>query len=172
MKAIKMDHEDRNNLLSYYYNEDSKRHRRRMQQHISTCESCKQYLDDLNAIGDVLHQWQDEEPEKGTLDRIMRDISVTRTPTVRTRPRNPLLIAIQTAGAMASVFLVVYMVQHSLTHSHVWNLVRGYWLTGSIGDWGLAAVLFFAFSIFISLALTPIILSETQCGSSTARVRL
>lgn len=171
MKVIKMDHENVNSLLSYYFDEDSKRHHKRMQEHITGCQSCKQYLDDLSVISDAMAQWQDEEPEEDTLHHIMRDISVAGASPARARVRNPTQLACEIAGAMASIFLAIYMFQYSVTHSQLWNSIRDYWSVGSIGAFGLAVILFFAFSVFISLALTPIILFETQSNSSTAEVR-
>ena len=156
---------NKNHLLDLYFNEYSGKGEAALRKHAGQCPECRDYLSTLAQTDRVLHRWQDQVPHPHTLDFILENLPETlpepepAAPNTATVPVAPFLKIVVSIVAILGVLVLFH---DKLTRFAFWETVQQWWFVKLFGSLGVSAVLLFLLGTFITLALSPILILESQ----------
>ena len=152
-----MGHQNRNAILSLFYHELSLQQEHKLRDHLTACEDCREYLNELKQMASILKHSQDELPLPGTFDKILANIPVEKPKVVFTKPGLTPLPFFQIGFAMIFILSLIYFVQDKISMQPFWWSLQENWVIQTVGSYGFVAFLFLCFGTFITLALAPIL---------------
>ncbi len=155
-------HGNLNALLKLHFREGTEREIHKIQNHVSICESCRDYLSELEKTECMLHQWKDEKPSAQSLDIIIHQISEGSPVTITRKPSFSFWPMINIAFSLVCVLALAYFVQSKITLLSIWQTIESNWFVQAVGSFGCVLVLFFAVGSFIALSIAPILLFDSQ----------
>jgi len=157
-----MKHVSQHDLLDVYYGESSPRKQRRVDQHLSACKECRDYLQFLAKMQKACDRLPEEAPQADTFDRIVAALPPERPRIVPVRPTISAMPFFQIGFLLMVIMLVIYVGQSKLTMLPVWETMEQFWLIQTIGGFGLATLLFLALGTFLSLSIAPILYFDSH----------
>lgn len=153
---------NKNKLLALYFNEGTKREEREIRKHVDTCDECRAYLSSLDKLDQTLHLWQDEEPLPGTLDLIMAEIPVNRRKPAEAKPAFSFTPILSLVFSAAAILTAIIFLHDKIMLLPFWETIKECWCVKAFGSFGTTAMLVFLFGLFITLAITPVLILEAK----------
>jgi hypothetical protein len=155
-----VDHPNKNEILALFYYEATERDTKKLTSHIQQCESCREYIENLNRIGNALSELPDEQPSSQIFENIIAEISVEKLRPAR-QPQFFLLKPIlKIAVSLIMILSIIYLIQCKISLLPIWQSLSQYWLVQAIGSFGVVLILFFCIGTFVALSLAPILIME------------
>lgn len=160
-------HMNKNNLLTLYFHEGTKKEEQEIQKHVAQCKECRDYLLSLEQVDRGLHLWQAETPLPNTLDIIMAQLPLEPAPVKQKKPVaarsvipfTPIVTIILSAAA---ILAVIFFLHDKITLLLSWQTIKEYWYFRVLGTFGTTAALVFLFGLFVTLAITPVLILEAK----------
>lgn len=148
---------NKNTILSLFYGETSESEAKRIRHHLQSCEGCREYFQLLQQMSAAFEQWQDEQPEPHTFDKIMANIPQEQPKMVRLKPTFSARPFFNIAFGLMFILLSIYFVQSRLAMLQLWQALEKLWIFDLLGSFGFVAMMFFAIGAFLTLALAPVL---------------
>ncbi|MFC1840237.1 hypothetical protein ACFL1N_11695 [Thermodesulfobacteriota bacterium] len=157
-----MHHPNKNRLLEYYYKEgsDSEIHRTRV--HIQDCVICREYFQTLEQTSRVLNKLQEQVPPKDTFDLMIEEMDILPKKPVQKRQIISALPYFQIALSIPFILAVLYYFQDKLSLLSAWEKLEKIWIIETLGSFGLVTIIFFFLGSFITMALAPVLLLDSE----------
>jgi len=167
METAAMCNINKNHLLTLFFHEGTPREEKEIQMHVSECKECRDYLLILEQTRQTLHRWNDDAPPPNTWDSIL--VHLSEAPETRKKPADaeaglavkPVLIILASIGF---ILALISLVRGKITWLPVREILENSWLGQFLGSFGVMAILFFFLGLFITLAITPVLMLERQSG--------
>jgi hypothetical protein len=153
---------NKNHLLDLFFHEAGGREEGKLRKHVEQCSDCRAYLFTLTQTAQALHQWQNASPDPNTLDLILEKIPAAPLKPVATKPAFPVTPFLKIALTIWAVLGVVTFLQDIVTRFPLWEMLQEWWFVKLFGSLGVALVLFFLVGAFITLALSPVLILDSQ----------
>jgi hypothetical protein len=158
----KMCNLNKNLLLDLYFHEISGKEEQKIRKHVEQCSECRAYLLTLEQTNQSLHQWQDQSPLPNTLDLIMEKIPQPQPKPASSKPALAVAPFIKIVFSILAILGVLVFLHNQVAHFSFWETLQEWWFVKLFGSLGVTAVLFFLLGTFITLALSPVLILETQ----------
>ncbi len=158
----KMCNFNKNLLLDLYFQEISSKEEQKIKKHVEQCSQCRDYLSALEQTNQTLNQWQDQSPLPDTLDLVMEKIPGTLPKPASAKLTLAAAPFIKIVFSIIAVLVVLVFLNQQVTHFTSWETIQDWWFVKLFGSIGVTAVLFFLLGAFITLALSPVLILETQ----------
>jgi hypothetical protein len=152
-----MGHQNKNAIVNLFYHELSSKEEHKMRDHLTRCENCQEYLNELKQIDSILKYSRDERPLPGTFDEILERIPVGRPRVVSAKPEITALPFFRIGFAMLFILSLIYFVQDKISLLPFWQSWQEVGVIQAIGSFGFVAFVFLGIGTFITLALAPIL---------------
>ncbi|UCH96608.1 MAG: hypothetical protein JSV88_07095 [Candidatus Aminicenantes bacterium] len=156
---------NKNHLLDLYFHEISSRKEREIRKHVEQCSECRHYLETLKQTHHALDQWQDEAPLANTLDLILERIPGPQPEPVFDKPAitiPPIAPFLKIVFSILAVLAIIIFLHDKVTLFPFWETLKECWFVKLLGSLGVTTVLVFLLGAFITLALSPILILESQ----------
>ncbi|HEX2868174.1 MAG TPA: hypothetical protein VHO03_14105 [Ignavibacteriales bacterium] len=154
--------DNKNHLLDLYFHEGSEKERAEMAEHVKQCNSCREYLEGLEETMNLLSELKEEEPAKDLFGSILAEVSVSVTKPSKKKTGVDLLPVLQIAFGEIFLFSLIYFIKSQITLLPFWNILEKNWIIQSIGGAGVSVVLVLIAGSFITLAMAPVLLLESD----------
>ncbi|MGE5432141.1 MAG: anti-sigma factor family protein [Syntrophomonadaceae bacterium] len=158
--------ENKNHLLDLYFLEGSEEEHAEMTEHIKHCGNCREYLESLTETMDMLSELKEEEPGKDLFSNILSEVSVSVPKPSKKRTGVELVPVLQIAFGEIFLFSLIYFIKMQITLLPFWKIIERNWIIQSLGDAGVSVVLVLVAGSFITLAMAPILLMESDRKNS------
>ncbi|MCU7501133.1 MAG: hypothetical protein HF300_17305 [Ignavibacteria bacterium] len=158
--------ENKNHLLDLYFHEGSEEDHAEVAEHIKTCQSCREYLESLDGTMNLLSELKEEEPRGDLFGSILREVSVPVIKPTKKKTGVELLPVLKIAFGEIFLFALVYFIKIQITLLPFWNIIEKNWIIRSLGDTGVSVALVLIAGSFITLAMAPILLMESNRKNS------
>lgn len=152
-----MHHQNRNAVVSLFYNELPQQEEQKLRDHLTTCEDCREYLNELKEMGAILKHYPVEQPLPGTFDNILANIPLEQPRAVYTKPELTPQPFFRIGFAMIFILSLIYFVQDKISMQPFWLDWQKIEIIHAIGSFGLVAIVFLSIGTFITLALAPVL---------------
>ncbi len=152
-----MSHQNKNAILSLFYHECTQQEESKLRDHLTGCEDCREYLNELKQMDFILKYSQDEQPLPGTIDKILANIPAERPRVAPARPEMSALPFFRIGFVMIFILSLIYLVQDRISMQPFWQSMQEIWVIQTVGSFGFVAFLFLCAGTFITLALAPIL---------------
>jgi anti-sigma factor RsiW len=153
-------HPHPNELLACALAEAGDNERRRIEEHVRACEACRAYVTLIEDTTSALADWPEEEPPADGLDRVLARVRSARPAGAwRDEWLRPVLASL--AGVVLGS-LVIYaagaqiLALPSVAQAPLFGPVKAF------SGFGLAALVFFGIGSWVTLALAPMLILESQ----------
>lgn len=161
---------NKNRLLALYFHEGTEREEKKIRGHVEQCSECRDYLLQLEETTHLLNSVTEVKPLDGTLDMIVDTLPLNAPETIQTvewakTDILPVKSIISIVGILLFItgsLVFLYFFHDKLDFLPFWDALEKSWAGKYLGSWGMAAILFFLFGTFISMALTPVLILENQ----------
>ena len=155
---------NKNRLLTLYFHEGSRREELKIKKHVDGCNHCREYLLTLERTDRMLQGWKEESPLPGTLNLIMANIPQKQLKPAAARPAPSLSLApiLTILLSIAAILGIISLVHEKITLLPFWETVKAWGIVRLFGPFGVTAILFFLFGIFVTLSLAPVLILELQ----------
>jgi len=157
-----MQHPNKNRLLEYFYREGSGPGIKRTREHVHECVTCREYLHTLEQTTQVLNELPDQSPSKDSFDLIIKEVDISPKRNMRKRQMNSAIPYFQIALSIPFILAVLYFIQNKLSLLPVWKTLEKIWIIETLGSFGLVGVIFFLVGSFITIALAPVLLLDSE----------
>ncbi len=157
-----MCNENKNHLLTLYFHEGTNKEEQEIQNHVDQCSECLEYMLVLEKTDKVLLQWKEEKPLPNTLDLILENIPETLPTQAEEVPGSPIAPLLALFFSIIGIFFIISLVHDKITILPFWDILKDIFPVRVLGSFGVTAILFFLVGIFVTLALTPVLIMETQ----------
>lgn len=153
---------NRNKILAYHYREISGRKSIKAGEHIASCKRCASYLEDLQSIERKLDVWENEKPAPVILENILKSIDSTASAQAVPKPVATVKPFVYLAGAILMIIALVYIIKVNITLLPFWESIKATAIVEFIGPFGVASIIVFCMGFFVSFAIAPVLILETQ----------
>lgn len=153
---------NKNKLLALYFQEGTKREEREIRKHVDTCAECRAYLLSLDKLDRTLHLSQDEEPLPNTLDLIMAEIPVKQRKPGVVKPAVSFTPILSLVFSVAAILSAILFLHDKIALLPFWETLKECWCVKILGSMGTTTMLIFLFGLFITLALSPVLILEAK----------
>lgn len=157
-----MTHPNKNMLITFYYQEGTAREQKKVSSHVNLCNECQGYLQTLDEVGSKLAQLPDELPSARTFEATLAEISIKKLKTVQQPQLFLLKPILKIAFSLIFILSVLFIIQSKISSLPIWQSISQYWITQTIGSFGVVIILFFCICTFITLSLAPILIMEMK----------
>jgi hypothetical protein len=157
---MRPDHPSPTDLLDLHFGEAEGRRRARIASHAEECPRCRETLSDLEWVESSLAALPEKEPPAGGLERVLGRVAGERP--AAARPNGWMIpVAASLAGVGAGVGIIYAAGARLLTLPMVaeMQLLEP---VKALSSFGLAALIFFGIGSFVTLALAPVLMIESQ----------
>ncbi|MGE5402920.1 MAG: anti-sigma factor family protein [Ignavibacteriales bacterium] len=158
--------ENKNYLLDLYFLEGNENEHPEIREHVAGCESCREYLAALKGTMDMLSILPEEKPADDLFGKILSEVSTSVPKQKKVKKGVELVPILQIAFGEIFLFLLMYFIKVQLTLMPFWNTVEKSWIVQSLGSVGVSAVIILLAGSFITLAMAPILLLESEKQNS------
>jgi anti-sigma factor RsiW len=163
------EHPSPTELLDLHFDELRGPRRNRIAMHVSDCPRCRETVESLEWVQRSLATLPEEAPPEDGLARVMESIAHSR-PSVRTRAGWTAPVAASFGGVGAGVGVIYAAGARLLTLPMVAELPLLEPLK-VLSSFGLAALVFFSIGSFVTLALAPVLMMESQSHTRALATR-
>jgi hypothetical protein len=153
---------NKNHLLTLYFHEGTAKEEQKIQSHVNRCDECRDYLLQLEQTDNMLIQWKEEKPLPNTLDLILGEIPLEATTPVELKTSPSITPLLALLFSIIGLFIIISISHDKVTILPFWSTLKDIWPVRAIGSFGVMMILFFILGIFITLALTPVLIMEIQ----------
>ncbi|MCU7496140.1 MAG: hypothetical protein HF314_18765 [Ignavibacteria bacterium] len=158
--------ENKNRILDLYFLEGSEDERTEVTEHMKNCESCRKYLESLKDTMNLLSELKEEEPAKDLFSNILSEVSVLVPQPSKKKPGVDLIPVLQIAFGEVFLFSLIYFIKIQIALLPFWNMIEKNWIIQSLGDTGVSVALVLIAGSFITLAMAPVLLMESDRKNS------
>ena len=153
---------NKNHLLDLYFHEIGAREEEKLRKHVDQCSDCRDYLFTLTQTDQALHQWRDVSPQPNTLDLILEKIPAAPLKPVTAKPAISVTPFLKIVLTIWAVLGIAAFLQDKVTRFSLWETLQEWWFVKLFGSLGVTLVLFFLLGAFITLALSPVLILDSQ----------
>jgi hypothetical protein len=153
---------NKNRLLTVYFHEGTDKEEREIGKHIDQCDECRDYLALLGKTDNTLLHWKEEKPLPKTLDLILETIPREQPKEVEATSGAPVVPLLALLFSIIGIFNIISFVHEKITMLPFWSAIADSWPVRFLGSFGVTAILFFLVGIFLTLALTPVLILDAQ----------
>ncbi len=157
-----MDHPNRDRLLEYYYREAGEQEMKTIQDHVNVCPECTRYLNALEQTSGILSRLREEAPTVCVFDLIIKAHDPVPERLKAQKTTGSLVPYLKIAGAVSAVMALVFFFHDRVTLLPFWQIVNNLWLFQKIGTFGLMIMAFFLVGSFITMAMAPVLLLNSE----------
>lgn len=158
--------ENKNHILDLYFLEGSEEEHAAVTEHIKNCAGCRQYLEDLKETMNILSELKEEEPAKNLFGNILSEVSVPVPKPSKKKTGVELIPLLQIAFGEIFLFSLIYFIKIQITLLPFWKTIENNWIIQSLGDAGVSVAIVLIAGSFITLAMAPILLMESNRKNS------
>ncbi len=158
---------NKNHLLALYFHEGTKKEEQEIQKHVARCAECRAYLLSLEQVDRGLQLWQDETPLPNTWDIIEAQTLLEPAPVMQKKPAAarsvvPFTPIVTLILSTAAILAVIFFLHDKITLLPAWQTIKEYWYFRFFGTFGVTTALVFLFGLFVTLAITPVLILEAK----------
>ena len=157
-----MNHPDKNRLLEYFYGDGTELEFKRTHNHIKNCLECMAYMTEMERVSRLLNRLPDQTPSRIDLGLITGDQAMVSEKTAGSRRIAPVVPYLKIALTIPVIMAVLYLVHDRIILLPFWGMLENIWIIQKIGSFGLAAAAFFLFGSFVTMAMAPVLLLNTE----------
>ncbi len=159
-----MCHDNKNRLVDLHFREDSGLRLRKTAKHVSSCDSCNDYLKSLIETEEIVKSWEDETPMENSFAMIMAEIpdeKPEKSPVISEK------ITLKQAVSWVSfsltiVFSLVFAFHKKLTLLPFWKDIEHLKVIEMLGSFGVSLVLLLLLGGLVVMSLAPVIFFESR----------
>jgi len=155
----------KNRLLAVHFAEGTGEEDRLIRAHVQQCVECRLYLDLIGNTDRWLCEWGDENPPAGGFELLLERIEAAEPLPAVVKKRNtvlPITPFLKILTGIAAMVGIILLLTHRLAAFSFWDKVRLWWVVEWIGPLGVAAAVTICAGVLITLALSPVLLWESQ----------
>ncbi|MGE5315664.1 MAG: anti-sigma factor family protein [Acidobacteriota bacterium] len=153
---------DQHQLLDLYFHEGEEGRLSELSAHAARCPQCRAYLASVKRTMGLLSELGEEEPAERVIGSILAEISVApAAPAIRKTGADVVPI-LQIAFGEILIFALIYFIKIQISFTWCWEALEKYGIVRSIGSFGVSVILVLLAGSFITLALAPILLMESN----------
>lgn len=149
-------------LLDLYFHEGEEERWEELSGHAAHCADCRLYLSSMKRTMKLLSVLEEEEPSEGILNNILADVSVSTPRPSHKRTGVNVVPILQIAFGELFVFALMYFIKLQISVTSLWEAVSQYRFVQSIGSLGFSVILVLIAGSFITLAMAPILLMDSD----------
>jgi hypothetical protein len=153
---------NKHELLDLYFHEGKDDRLSELSEHAAHCAECRVYLAAIKRTMGMLSRLEDETPPEAVLTKILADVSVSQPAPAHKKTGVDVVPILQIAFGEIFVFALIYFIKIQLSFTSIWEAVEQYRIVQSIGSLGVSVILVLLAGSFITLALAPILLMESN----------
>ncbi len=158
---------NRDRLLAFHFREGDERELVRVKRHVEQCPECRLVIADLRMVETALQRWPDVASPDTALDGIMERIATARPPAppLPARPRPSVLAAKPFFQIVAVIFALLFVIGwlgRGVKLLPWWQTVSKWGVMQLFGPAAVAVFLIFILGTIVTLALSPILIWETE----------
>ncbi|MFC1495166.1 hypothetical protein ACFL6W_07795 [Thermodesulfobacteriota bacterium] len=109
-----------------------------------------------------MNQLPEQVPPEGTFDLMIKEMDILPKKSVQKRQILSALPYFQIALSIPFILAVLYFFQNKLSLLPVWETLEKMWIIETLGSFGLVAIIFFLVGSFITMALAPVLLLDSE----------
>jgi hypothetical protein len=149
-------------MLDLYLHEGSDDRLLELNEHAARCAVCRMSLSRIKQTVKLLSVVGDEEPAGHIIDDILSEVAASQPKPVRRKTGVEVIPVLQIAFGEIFVFALIYFIKIQLSMTSIVDAVNQVPVLRTIGTLGVSVILVLIAGAFITLALAPILLMDSE----------
>jgi len=153
---------NKNHLLDLFFLEGNETNHSEVKEHLENCPECREYFRLLNQSMNLLDLLEEEDPSGSIFSKILDEVAISRPKTVQYKSSIPVIPILQIAFGEIFIFSLIYFLKIQLTIIPFLKNIQDHWIFQAVGSMGISVLLVLAAGSFITLAIAPVLLFESN----------
>lgn len=149
-------------LPDLFFREGEDKRLAELSEHAAHCHECRMFLSSMKRTMGMLSALAEEEPPPQVLDRILTEVSASHPKPAAVQTGVRLVPVLQIAFGEIFLFALMYFIKIQISFSWLEDWIMRYPVIRSIGSMGVSVIIVLLAGSFVTLALAPILLMESN----------
>lgn len=153
---------NKHELLDLFFHEGTEARLSELSEHAAHCAECRVYLATTKQTMNLLGALGEEAPPETVIANILEQVSVSHPIPPHKKTGLNVVPVLQIAFGEIFVFALIYFIKIRISFTPFWEFMEQYRIVQSIGSLGISVILVLLAGSFITLALAPILLMDSN----------